>query len=91
MLIIKQLKKNEKNINDIICNNVNSEILNNGNISIIKQGFQKINLNKQIKAIDFTIKYRASLDGSTIKDFIDFQLYNKIILLVVKTKENQIF
>ena len=84
-------KNNKKNSNDIICTNVNSEILNNQNLSIIKKGFQTIFFNKKIKSIDFTIKYRASLDGNTINDFINFQLYNNNYLLVVKTNKNQIF
>ena len=84
-------KKKELNSNDIICKNINSEILNNQNISIIKQGFQSIYLNKNIKVINFEIKFRASLDGNTIKDIIDFNLYNKNILLVVKTHNNHIF
>jgi len=90
-------KNNNKNSNDIIsknniiCKNVNSEILNNQNLSIIKKGFQTIFFNKKIKSIDFTIKYRASLDGNTINDFINFQLYNNNYLLAVKTNKNQIF
>jgi len=83
-------KNNSKNTYDIICKNVNSEILNSQNLSIIKKGFQSIYFNKKIKYIDFTIKYRASLDGNTLKDFIDFNLYDKNILLVFKTNSNQI-
>ena len=84
-------KQNSKNTKDIICKNVNSEILNDKNLSIIKKGFQSIYFNKKINSIDFTIKYRASLDGNTLKDFIDFNLCDKKILLVVKTNKNQIF
>jgi len=83
--------KNSKNKHDIICKNVNSEILNSQNLSIIKKGFQSIYYNNKIKSIKFTIKYRASLDGNTLKDFIAFNLYDKNILLVVETNTNQIF
>ena len=78
-------KRNEQNLNDIICKNVNSEILNHQNLSIIKKGFQSIN--KKIKSIDFTIKFRASLDGKTMNDFNNFQLFDNFYLLVVKASK----
>ena len=84
-------KESQSQTNNIICNNINSEILNNKNIFIIKQGLKAAYPNTKIKAIDLTIKFRASLDGASLKDFFSFNLFNKSLLLVIKTKNNQIF